>query len=444
MDGYKTLYKGQHVEFSPVKTPRGWQAHELSLACPDHDINILPTSVQPQCTNQLVIRFTENPFLPQIPMKDPKKFAGRREEMNRSASALFNNKNMLIFGPRGIGKSSFAQQLVLLKQGSVEVVQKYSFSAEDFPGECILSDYRCMTGDTLSEIIHGLISTLSINLLGEQLSTTETTSKETMIDDLYSETITESKSNSELASFFALSVQSILSKRQAKVKSLIYLIDEIDVLSPKIELAPFLKATIEKMEFDNLLPFSFILCGVSGAITRLVSEHPSSSRLFESVELKQFEYKEAVELLQLSLQDTDIFIDSDAIDDIINLSNRFPHPAHLLGYHAFEYSDHKKITPTDVDKSKNLIATRLKEQEFSARIRSIQESAEYQVLAAMAKSEDDLVSLQYLSRSVPTFSEHKILGTIGGLREKEYVDREGQKYRFREPLFKIYINFILS
>jgi MoxR-like ATPase len=56
-------------------------------------------------------RLKPNPFTPQEPVTDPNKFAGRGEAIRNAVDALFNNKNIIVTGERGIGKSSVAYQL---------------------------------------------------------------------------------------------------------------------------------------------------------------------------------------------------------------------------------------------------------------------------------------------------------------------------------------------
>jgi hypothetical protein len=68
-----------------------------------------------------------------------------------------------------------------------------------------------------------------------------------------------------------------------------YLIDEADELDKDVNLAPFLKAVVEKLRMDGYQNVSFIISGVTGIVTQLVSQHPSSARLTENVNIEKME-----------------------------------------------------------------------------------------------------------------------------------------------------------
>ena len=65
-----------------------------------------------------------NPFSPRSPINSPEKFAGRKQEIKTGAIGLVNNNNILVTGPRGIGKSSYANQLLYIAQGEVYLLEK--------------------------------------------------------------------------------------------------------------------------------------------------------------------------------------------------------------------------------------------------------------------------------------------------------------------------------
>jgi hypothetical protein len=77
------------------------------------------------------------------------------------------------------------------------------------------------------------------------------------------------------------SVEKIWERTEGKYNGLCFLIDEIDCLPEDTNLASFLKATIESLNFRNYHNVSFILAGVTGVITDLLTQQKSFSRLFE-------------------------------------------------------------------------------------------------------------------------------------------------------------------
>ena len=61
-------------------------------------------------------------FSPAMEIEDPERFAGRRSEVKKSIRALSSPKaSFLIYGVRGVGKTSFAKQLRLMAMGNTEL-----------------------------------------------------------------------------------------------------------------------------------------------------------------------------------------------------------------------------------------------------------------------------------------------------------------------------------
>jgi predicted ATP-dependent serine protease len=66
-----------------------------------------------------------NAFLPAAGVEDPHRFAGRSEEIEELTNALVAKGSVpLIYGQRGLGKSSLALQLARIAQGDVELLSE--------------------------------------------------------------------------------------------------------------------------------------------------------------------------------------------------------------------------------------------------------------------------------------------------------------------------------
>jgi cold shock protein len=89
-EGFRSLQRGDAVEFDPVETPRGWQAWKV----------VPQVGAVPATKTGRRLRLRPNPFTPQDPVVDPNKFAGRAEPLANAIDCLFNNKNLLVTGPR--------------------------------------------------------------------------------------------------------------------------------------------------------------------------------------------------------------------------------------------------------------------------------------------------------------------------------------------------------
>jgi len=104
------------------------------------------------------------PFTPQDPVTDPNKFAGRGVAIKNAVDALFNNKNIIVTGERGIGKSSVAYQLIYMAQGDMALIDKLKIETDGFQFSFVTGDHRCVPGNTLLDIVNSMATSLLTNL----------------------------------------------------------------------------------------------------------------------------------------------------------------------------------------------------------------------------------------------------------------------------------------
>jgi hypothetical protein len=154
---------------------------------------------------------------------------------------------------------------------------------------------------------------------------------------------------------------------------------------------------------------------------------------------------ELKEILDNHLLGTGVCIHDDAIKSIIKLSNNFPQPVHLLGYHAFRIDNDSDISINDVDKAKDYIVQNLKKQEYELKFDKLGTGKRVELLRRVAQSKYVSVSVTYIRHGLPHFSEREIYGIIGELEDKGVLERQHKgSYRFTEPLFKIYLRWLFG
>lgn len=441
MLGYRSLIPGEKVEFDPVHTDRGNQAFNVTL------LRAVPRA-QPiltdEASTEVVLR--KNPFTPQDPIVDPSKFAGRKSEAIRALRYLFDGANILIQGPRGIGKSSFAHQLLQVKKGNFDFLDRNRIKISTRENSSTICWYGCSSGDNLSDIANGLIKSLTFELTGKVNVSDTIDTKVLNLGDIQKQitTTTKNLSLTEVANDFSLIVRRMCSEN-GSFSGITFLIDEIDVLNKDISIAPFLKIVCENFSRSTDFNYLFILCGVTGTITRLIREHKSSSRLFQPIDLTQFTKEEIIDLIDITLAESGVTMAEEAKSRIVYLSNRFPHPAQLLGYHAFINCSGNIISYDDVLYSQNMIVQTIKEQEFLTKWTKHKESIQSQILQIIAVDSDDTFTYDTIKKQISTLSKDQIIGAISNLLREEIVDRVSsgsQRFAFREPLFKIYLQWI--
>ncbi|WP_339136472.1 MAG: cold shock domain-containing protein [Candidatus Electrothrix sp. GW3-4] len=428
--GYKNLCKGDLVEFTPAYEPKGLQAQHVKIVEQKNDE---PLMLKP------------NPFTPQQPITNPDRFAGREVPIINAVDCIFNHKNILITGERGIGKSSLAFQLSYLAGGEDTLLKRLNINTGNYQFQYLCPDHRCIPGHNLFNIIESLILS-AVRALGIELSYEKITT-ELGIDVKFVKAIqkseVENRPSNELITFFVDAIERIYSRSEGKFNGILFLIDEIDCLEDGDNLAAFLKASIESLNFKNYGNISFILAGVTGTLTELLLQHQSFSRLFENIELKRMTESELSEIITKSLAGTQVVMDSDVKTQVINLSDRFPEPIHLLGYHCFRFDQDMNIDHIDFERALNFIIRELKKQEFDNLYAIAKNSFGYPILKKIAYMKKSYFTVSDLSNELDV-KESKVAGFIGDMVGKSIIIKaKGRLFRLKEPLFRIYLKWVL-
>jgi len=435
-DGHKTLSEGQDISFTTTRTRKGLQAL---------DVHLIEKRDGPK--GPLSLNLKKNPFTPQDPVISTQKFSGRRDAVANAVDALYNNKNVLVLGPRGIGKTSLTYQLMYMVQGETELLDKVGIELGGYVFDHLTGDHRCVPGNSLGDVCNGLLSTLCtrINTSIKDKTRSIRFDVDFKLIKFSTETTSVDVSPTDLSLQFVSQIETLLDKHAHLGKSVSFVIDEIDVLDTEIGIAPFLRATSEKFKLNNKVNVSFIVSGITGSITDLITQHQSVSRLFENISLPRMEKWELEGIIDSALQDTDVSISQNAKDEIVKLSNQFPQPVHLLGYHAFRIDSNRKIETNDVEQAKEAVVSEIKRQDFESRFDSIATGAMTEVIRAMSSAVQETGNLNFLRVRLKHMSDRQIIGTIGRLMEMGILEKQHRDvYRFCDPLFKIYLRWLFG
>ncbi|MBO8092418.1 MAG: cold shock domain-containing protein [Prosthecochloris sp.] len=430
-EGYKYLREGDRVEFDPREVPKGFEAGHVKV-------------IKSKNFNGLVLK--PNPFMPQQPMTDPNRFAGREESVLNAVDCLFNHKNLLITGERGIGKSSLAFQLAFLAEGEVVLLDRLKVDTGGYKFAYLTADHRCIPGHDLFNIIESLLVS-TVQKLGIELDYDKITTEigvDVKLLKAIQKTETTNTRSTELVTYFVDAIAKIWDRAGADFNGLCFLVDEIDCLTEEINLAAFLKATIESLNFKSYPNISFVLAGVTGVMTDLLTQHKSFSRLFENIELRRMTESELADIVGKALVDSGVTIESEVKTRIINLSDRFPEPIHLLGYHSFRYDDDKNIGVADFERAINFIIRELKRQEFDNLYGISKDGLGHTILYNISNNSKSVFTVAELADEIGE-SERKVAGFIGDLVSKEVVVRsKGNTFRLKDPLFRLYLRWVIG
>jgi hypothetical protein len=357
---------------------------------------------------------------------------------------IFCKSGEFLLAKNSIGKSSTALQLLYMTQGETELLERFQIKVNSLFNN-ITGDHRCLPGNDLSDIVNGLISTLNANLGKYFTVKTKGTSVslETKLVKFQHQVNSEHISPSDLSTLFVTCSKEFLKDIAYQAQGITFLIDEIDVLGDKVDLASFLKAATEKFRLDSYFSVNFIVSGVTGTATKLIVQHPSSERLFEHINIPRMANEEIIALIDAALVDTGITISVEAKKRIARLSNEFPHPAHLIGYHAFRINSDNIIEDDDLNKAIRFITTSVRRQHFKSKFENINPGLQTEIIRCMAAAPFENISTTYLRHNIMQ-SEVDIVNALGLLIDKTEVLEKSDKeqYRFRDPLFKIYLGLL--
>ena len=229
-------------------------------------------------------------FTPSAPIDNQNLFAGRVNQLNRIIGAVSQRgQHAILFGERGVGKTSLANVLLKILRGS-----------QDHLKSVIVN---CDTGDRFDQLW------CKIFLEIENIQTLD---------------FEHHQVNPE---FIRLRLQ-----RQV-IGSAIIIVDEMDRLNRDPDFTALMADTIKTLS-DHSTNVTLILVGVANSVEELIAEHLSIERALIQIQMPRMSSDELTEILSKGLQQLSMTMDQDVIEFIVFLSQGLPNYVHLLAFHA--------------------------------------------------------------------------------------------------------------
>jgi energy-coupling factor transporter ATP-binding protein EcfA2 len=254
----------------------------------------------------------DSAFTPAAPIRDRDLFAGRVKQITSVVDAvLVPGRHVIIYGERGVGKTSLA-----------------NIMGELLPERFTVS-IRADTSDTYDSLWRKAFR--RITLSHEQ--STAGFNREAQVVDV--------PLSAGLPTNTALVPDHVLSLLSALNQPMIIIVDEFDRVADeptKTTLADTIKATA-----DTLPLVTIVIVGVAGTVNELIGEHPSIERNLRQIKLPRMTEKELREIVEKGLKILEMTIEEDAMATMTWLSQGFPHFTHLLAnYSAKEALKHHR------------------------------------------------------------------------------------------------------
>lgn len=406
-------------------------------------------------------RIVLNAFRPNVEAELPQSFAGRKEEILALADALLVDGSCpVIFGERGLGKSSLALQLERIALGDVELLsdlgseERVLSEPHRFVSVAIACTDEMSTPDKLFQgILNEAEGYASLDELPNRTLVRSQESKSLKLKVIEVSSMNEFSATSA-ATHASLTVEERLVEVLRRVhqnygRKVLVIIDELDRVKDTSRLAGFIKNHCNDW-------LKFVLVGIASNVSALLNDHQSVERKIlptKIAKMTKFELGEIVDGVQELLWSNGIEIqfEPEATDLLANASRGFPWYVHLFGQDAllrvFDRERHF-VTETDIRLAiEDLAASRFAQQFGDVYLRAVRESRNREIVLRLAAFSDDediavsMVSSQARQIGVGNTSLCKrqlteeefghVLSTVSGTK--------GGVVRFRNAMFRRYV-----
>ena len=251
----------------------------------------------------LIARIAKS-FSPSAPIDKKALFAGRASQIAEAINAFHQRgQHAVIFGERGVGKTSLANVLLEILGPQVNT-----------PACGAINCDQTTTFDSLWKTI-----LKEMPLSSQRVSngfTTETNSEKGSLADLLPGEATPD------------AIRAILQR----VDKSIIVIDEVDRINDR-NTTTLLADTIKNLS-DHSVDSTIVLAGVADSVDTLISEHESVQRALVQIRMPRMSETELFEIIDKGLRACGMTINEDAKRRIEHLSQGLPHYAHLLALHS--------------------------------------------------------------------------------------------------------------
>ena len=252
-------------------------------------------------TDWLTLEWEVGSLFSGAPVAEEEMFAGRTPEVSRMLEAVLDSgKNVVLFGERGVGKTSIANVFWKRYNKTLQTVVAARVQAD--PSDSF--------------------SSLWIKALEELKATGDATGKSMLLPI-----------NTEYDQVSPDIIRRELQKCRPNAIPII-IIDEFDTLEDRT--ARELTAHVIKGLYDNAATVNatVILVGVAEDIKELIEDHKSLTRALTEIKMERMTAHELNEILDRRLRRTPVEITGDARWTLVTLSRGMPYYIQMLGKYA--------------------------------------------------------------------------------------------------------------
>jgi len=241
-------------------------------------------------------------FSPATPIDTRDLFAGRTHQITQVGQAVHTRgQHAIIFGERGVGKTSLANILKSLLESENTVAVKVN----------------CHNEDTYAMIWRNVLSEISIAQEDEGVGFRP------------KKRVSLRNADSTLGDKVGPEDVRRILHPLAKISSIVIIFDEFDRLRGS-KIQRLFADTIKNFS-DHALNATIVIVGVANDVSGLIKEHASVDRCLIQIRMPRMTPVELKEIINKAMLELKMSIQKDALELLVLLSQGLPHYTHLLG-----------------------------------------------------------------------------------------------------------------
>lgn len=424
--------------------------------------------VRPPVTPQVERSVLLNAFRPAQEMSEPRLFAGRTQQVRDVADALqIVGSCPLIYGDRGLGKSSLAVQAQLIAMGDATLLEQLGATSYALPEDRTFLTIFVACSDDVQDT-RSLLQLL-INAASDVVASDLDSAVTHLVDRKTRRRVSFRVVEAETTKTFERAKSDLkyeelsLSERLQRLVRLLnknysspvlFIVDELDRVRDKAGLA----STIKALSSQDL---KFMLVGIAQDWSDLLLDHVSLERQIAPVRVPRMQAAELAQIVDLAVDDLqshglDISFSSGARKRIVSIAAGFPWFVHVVGQAAVLSGAEDGVNEIDEDRVtrsiRELVRNRFAQHFADAYQRAVRDSVNRELTLR--------VFAGWRSTDIPTASVYPILRGLGvsnpavyrgHLAREEYGSvimtpgyQDRGLIRFRNEMFKQYIFMVPS
>lgn len=395
----------------------------------------------------------QNPYDYIKPIKDEKKFADRKDELNEIEYVLDLTKgstyfNVAILGERRVGKTSLLNiiakeagkrnlltVMIKLDENNANLLEVFKMVEESIISEGSKYGLFPRWKEHFSQLVGGGIEKIEIPLLLPKVYLSKKSKNDT---DVSYTTLEE-----DMGKFWE--------RAKKKLDGIVVMVDESQLLARD-------KALLQRIRnlFESIDGYVLIFSGTPDMLEGLSEVFSPIDRFFVKVYLGPFKTREdAKEAILKPISGMNLKFDEDSINEIIEISRRYPYEINLISHLAFRMSE---------EKEENVI--RLTHEVWKSVVVQVQKMKEYKIIfdSLSDKEKNFLINFAETGSSVdPTsLAKHlkenekdpraikKIIMSLAmyfkrlmqkKIIEKDRVEGRSVFYKIKDPWLELYVRY---